>query len=174
MAVLYGAVLLFGSLSGGSSLLRPLDGFSMGSGQNAVVAHEGLEFQRVKTVDDLDQALMRASAENKTAMLDFYADWCVSCIEMEKFTFVDSGVKAALSNTLLLQADVTANDDADQALLARFGVFGPPTIIFFDRTGLQRTGYEVVGYMKAPKFIERVELAFESDRTTITAQSDRK
>jgi thiol:disulfide interchange protein DsbD len=171
MAVLYGAVLLFGSLSGGSSLLRPLDGFSMGSGQSAVVAHEGLEFQRIKTVDDLDQALMRASAEGKTAMLDFYADWCVSCIEMEKFTFVDSGVKVALSNTLLLQADVTANDEADQALLARFGVFGPPTIIFFDSNGLQRTGYEVVGYMKAPKFIERIELAFESDRATITAQS---
>jgi thiol:disulfide interchange protein DsbD len=171
MAVLYGAVLLFGSLSGGSSLLRPLDGFSMGPGQSAVVAHKGLEFQRIKTVDELDQALMRASAEGKTAMLDFYADWCVSCIEMEKFTFVDSGVKVALSNTLLLQADVTANDEADQALLARFGVFGPPTIIFFDSNGLQRTGYEVVGYMKAPKFIERIELAFESDRATITAQS---
>jgi len=174
MAIMYGAVLLFGSLSGGSSLLRPLDGISVGTrGQGAAAAHEGLEFQRIKTVADLENALELAAAQGKTAMLDFYADWCVSCIEMEKFTFVDAGVRAALANTVLLQADVTANDDEDQELLARFGVFGPPTIIFFDKNGRQRKGYEVVGYMKAPKFIERVELAFDADEgnPTVAAQS---
>ena len=93
-------------------------------------------------------------------MLDFYADWCVSCIEMEKYTFTDTTVQEALSSTVLLQADVTANDDEDQALLKRFGVFGPPTIIFFGKGGLQRNGYEVVGYMKAKEFAAHVHLAF--------------
>jgi thiol:disulfide interchange protein DsbD len=93
-------------------------------------------------------------------MLDFYADWCVSCKEMEAYTFTDAGVQAALANTVLLQADVTANDEADQALLQRFGVFGPPTIIFFGTDGQQRHGYEVVGYMKATDFIEHLNQAF--------------
>jgi len=145
-------------------MLRPLEGLSAMSGGTsgeAVVAqqHRGLEFQRIKTTDDLDAALASASASGKTAMLDFYADWCVSCIEMEEFTFTDAEVQNALSNTVLLQADVTANDEEDQALLNRFGVFGPPTIIFFDSDGIQRNGYEVVGYMKAKDFANHVRMA---------------
>ena len=80
-------------------------------------------------------------------------------MEMEAYTFTDSGVQAALSNTVWLQADVTANDEQDQALLERFGVFGPPTIIFFSATGEQRDGYEVVGYMKAAAFADHVKIA---------------
>ena len=78
---------------------------------------------------------------------------------MEEFTFTDAEVQNALSNTVLLQADVTANDEEDQALLSRFGVFGPPTIIFFDTDGIQRDGYEVVGYMKAKDFANHVRMA---------------
>ena len=104
-------------------------------------------------------------------MLDFYADWCVSCKEMEAFTFTDAGVQATLANTVLLQADVTANDEADQALLQRFGVFGPPTIIFFGANGEQRHGYEVVGYMKANDFAGHVEKAFAAP-ATVTAKSE--
>jgi thioredoxin:protein disulfide reductase len=166
LATMYGAVLLLGSLTGGDSMLRPLAGMGIG-GQ--VHENQGLEFQRIKTVGDLDQALADASGEGKTAILDFYADWCVSCIEMEKLTFTDEKVHAALSNTVLLQADVTANDDEDQALLKRFGVFGPPTIIFFGKDGLQRNGYEVVGYMKAKEFAAHVHLAFDTS-DTLTAQ----
>lgn len=158
LAVIYGAVLLVGSLAGSNSMLRPLSGFS-GSGQSIVAAHQGLEFRRIKTVDDLDAALAEAASLNQTAMLDFYADWCVSCIEMEEYTFTDAEVQDALANTLLLQADVTANDEKDQALLQRFGVFGPPTIIFFDKNGVQRNGYEVVGYKKAREFAEHVRAA---------------
>ena len=99
-------------------------------------------------------------------MLDFYADWCVSCKEMEAFTFTDGAVQAALSNTVWLQADVTANDAEDKALLERFGVFGPPTIIFFGTDGQQRHGYEVVGYMKAETFAEHVISAFASGSVT--------
>jgi|TARA_B110000116_G_scaffold272015_1_gene294759 thiol:disulfide interchange protein DsbD len=152
LAVIYGAVLLVGSLAGGDSMLRPLASLNSGGGVAYVEEHRGLDFQRIKTTADLDAALASAAANGQSAMLDFYADWCVSCIEMEKYTFTDGGVQNALSNTVLLQADVTANDDEDQALLERFGVFGPPTIIFFSGDGMQRNGYEVVGYMKAKEF----------------------
>ena len=160
LAVIYGAVLLVGSLAGSNSMLRPLEGLNVGGGGGEYVAeHRGLDFQRIKTTGDLDAALAQAAASGQTAMLDFYADWCVSCIEMEEFTFTDTDVQQALSNTVLLQADVTANDDEDQALLNRFGVFGPPTIIFFDADGMQRSGYEVVGYMKAKDFANHVRMA---------------
>jgi thiol:disulfide interchange protein DsbD len=161
LAVIYGAVLLVGSLAGSNSLLRPLEALNVGGGGGtaAVAEHRGLQFQRIKTTADLDAAVAQAASSGKSAMLDFYADWCVSCIEMEEFTFTDSEVQNALSNTVLLQADVTLNDDEDQALLKRFGVFGPPTIIFFGTDGVQRHGYEVVGYMKAKDFANHVRMA---------------
>jgi len=159
LAIIYGAVLLVGSLAGSNSMLRPLEALNAGGGTAVVAEHRGLDFQRIKTTADLDAALARASADGKSAMLDFYADWCVSCIEMEEYTFTDSGVQDALANSVLLQADVTANDEEDQALLKRFGVFGPPTIIFFGDDGKQRHGYEVVGYMKAKEFAEHVRMA---------------
>jgi thiol:disulfide interchange protein DsbD len=169
LAIIYGAVLLLGSLAGGNSLLRPLEGINL-AGQSNVAAPRHLEFRRVKTVQDLDAAIAAAASDGKSAMLDFYADWCVSCIEMEEYTFTDAGVQDALSNTVLLQADVTANDDEDQALLQRFGVFGPPTIIFFGTDGMQRHGYEVVGYMKARDFAEHVRMA-TGNNATISAQN---
>jgi thiol:disulfide interchange protein DsbD len=159
LAIIYGVVLLLGALAGGSNPLKPLAGISLGGGAMLVEAEHELPFQRIKTVDDLDRELAAASAQGKTALLDFYADWCVSCKEMEAYTFTDEAVQATLANTVWLQADVTANDEADQALLERFGVFGPPTIIFFGADGAQRDGYEVVGYMKAADFVAHVEKA---------------
>jgi len=158
LAIIYGAVLLLGSLAGSNSMLRPLAAFNAGAG-TYVAEQRGLEFQRIKTTADLDAAIAVAATQGKSAMLDFYADWCVSCIEMEEYTFTDAAVQDALSNTVLLQADVTANDDEDQALLQRFGVFGPPTIIFFGADGVQRQGFEVVGYMKAKDCAEHVRMA---------------
>ena len=168
LAIIYGAVLLVGSLAGSNSMLRPLAALNTGGG--AEVSQHGLAFQRIKTTADLDTAITLAATQGKSAMLDFYADWCVSCIEMEEYTFTDTGVQDALSNTVLLQADVTANDDEDQALLQRFGVFGPPTIIFFGADGVQRHGYEVVGYMKAKDFAEHVRMA-TGNNSTISAQN---
>ncbi len=168
LAIIYGAVLLVGSLAGSNSILRPLAALNTGDG--AEVSQHGLEFRRIKTTADLDAAIILASTQGKSAMLDFYADWCVSCVEMEEYTFTDAGVQDALSNTVLLQADVTANDDEDQALLQRFGVFGPPTIIFFGADGVQRHGYEVVGYMKAKDFAEHVRMA-TGNNSTISAQN---
>jgi thiol:disulfide interchange protein DsbD len=95
-------------------------------------------------------------------MVDFYADWCVSCKEMEKFTFTDAAVRAALADAVLLQADVTANDDDDKALLARFEIFGPPTIAFFGRDGVERKNFRLVGFAPAARFAEHVTSAFAS------------
>ena len=93
-----------------------------------------------------------ANAEGKTVMLDFFATWCSSCKEMEHYTFPQPAVREALANTVWLQADVTANDATDQALLTHFGIFGPPTIAFYGTDGVERRQFRVVGYMKAGEF----------------------
>ncbi|MBC7983696.1 MAG: thioredoxin family protein, partial [Candidatus Obscuribacterales bacterium] len=100
-----------------------------------------------------------ANAAGKWVMFDFYADWCVSCKEMEKYTFAEPKVAALLAPMVLLQADVTANDDVDQALLKRFGIFGPPSILFFGLDGLERKDYRVVGYMPAERFSNHISAA---------------
>ncbi len=158
LAIFYGLVLFLGALAGGSNPLKPLASVSLGGG-SAGPAEQHLAFTRIKSVADLDRELAAAAASGKSAMLDFYADWCVACIEMEEYTFNQPDVQAALGNTVALQADVTKNDAVDQVLLKRFGVFGPPTIIFFDTDGRQREGYEVVGFMKAGDFAAHVRQA---------------
>ena len=171
LAIIYGIVLLLGGLTGGSNPLKPLASVNLGGGSTIVAeAEHELPFQRIKTSADLDRELALASSQGKTAFLDFYADWCVSCKEMEAFTFTDEDVQATLENTVWLQADVTANDAQDKELLERFGVFGPPTIIFFGTDGQQRHGYEVVGYMKAEDFAAHLRLALGTDETIALQQ----
>ena len=124
--------------------------------------HPGAHFTRIKSVADLDAAIAAANASGKTVMLDFYADWCVSCKEMEKYTFPEPSVQAALANTVLLQADVTANDDVDQALMKRFGILGPPSILFFGRDGAEKPDYRVVGFKPATEFAPHIQQALGS------------
>jgi thiol:disulfide interchange protein DsbD len=159
IAVVYGVLLLIGTASGSRDPLQPLDRLSVGTGGAAAGEH-ALAFQRIKTVDDLERAVASATAAGKPVMLDFYADWCVSCKEMDRFTFTDAAVQAALAGAVLLQADVTANDDADKALLARFEIFGPPTIAFFGADGVERKNFRLVGFSPAPRFAEHVKAAF--------------
>ena len=139
-----GAVQLVGAATGGRDALAPLAHLTGG-------AHQGLVFKRIKTVQDLDREL--ADTGGKTVMLDFYADWCVSCKEMERFTFVDPAVQAKLANTILLQVDVTANDAEDKAMLKRFKLFGPPGIILFGPDGQEIPDSRVIGYQDAKKFL---------------------
>ena len=103
-----------------------------------------------------------AQAAGRPVMLDFYADWCVSCKEMEKYTFPDPGVRSALANAVLLQADVTANDADDKALMTRFEIYGPPTIAFYGRDGVERKNFRLVGFVPAERFREHVRAAFTS------------
>jgi len=111
-----------------------------------------IQFQRIHTLAELDKAVQSATARRQPVMLDFYADWCVSCKEMERDTFTDPKVRAVLSKALLLQADVTLNSLDDQSLLKRFSIFGPPTIAFYDSAGRERSNFRVVGYMKPEQF----------------------
>lgn len=148
--LLTGAALLLGALSGNRDPLQPLAGL-----RGAVAAEAApLPFEPVRSVADLDARLHTA---DRPVMLDFYADWCVSCKEMEKFTFADRAVRDKLAGFTLLKADVTANSADDQALLARFGLYGPPGIIFFDRQGQEILGQRVVGFQEAGRFLAGLE-----------------
>jgi thiol:disulfide interchange protein DsbD len=156
VVLVYGVALIVGGFGGSDNVWQPLRGLAGGSAEER---HEGLTFQRVKGVSGLNAALQVAAAQGRPVMLDYYADWCVSCKEMERYTFTDPDVKAALANTMLLQTDVTANDDEDKALLERFGLFGPPAILFFAPNGEELRNLRVVGFMNAPRFREIVEKA---------------
>ncbi len=161
--LIYGVLLLVGAVSGRTDPLQPLQGLADNTSNNAnagTAAHSpALPFKRIQSVAELDTALAEAKTAGRTVMLDFYADWCVSCKEMEKYTFTQATVQSALSNSTLLQIDVTANNADDQALLKRFGIFGPPTIAFFV-DGTERRDYRVVGYMAADKFAPHISAAF--------------
>ncbi|HYD59689.1 MAG TPA: protein-disulfide reductase DsbD [Noviherbaspirillum sp.] len=144
----FGLVQLAGAATGGRDPLAPVAHLT-GS------VHK-TEFKRVKSVAELDAVL--AQSAGKTVMLDFYADWCVSCIEMEKLTFSDKRVQAQFANMVLLQADVTANNADDKELLKRFRLFGPPGIIFFDKQGREIQGGRVIGFQNADKFVNSLSL----------------
>jgi thiol:disulfide interchange protein DsbD len=154
--LVYGALMLVGAAAGGKDTLQPLRGLALSSGGDAHTGQE-FSFKRIKTLQDLQREVAAASARGQTVMLDFYADWCVSCKEMEKYTFSDPRVIEALQETLLLQADVTANDAEDQALLQdHFGLPGPPAIMFYGADGQERKNYRVVGFKPADEFAEHV------------------
>jgi thiol:disulfide interchange protein DsbD len=158
-----GLAILLGMLAGSRNLLQPLEVYKgsvfNGAGGVAMAAEQkGLAFEKVKDVAELDARLAQAKADGKAVMLDFYADWCVSCKEMETFTFSDARVQARLANAVLLKADVTANTEADKALLKRFSLFGPPGLIFWNSAGVQ-SDYKVIGFEKADKFLASIDSA---------------
>ncbi|MFT5895267.1 MAG: thiol:disulfide interchange protein DsbD, partial [bacterium] len=150
--LLYGVALLIGALSGVGSYTTPLRGIVSGSSSQAQTNQHGLAFAPVKSVEELQRIVSKASQDNRPVMLDFYADWCISCKEMEAFTFTDNSVQALLKNAVVIQADVTANDDLDKELLNEFDLFGPPGIIFWDKTGVELRAARVVGFMSARNF----------------------
>ena len=113
------------------------------------------KFKRVKTIEDVELAIR--AADGRIVMLDFYADWCVSCLEMEKLTFSDKRVRAELDQMLLIQADVTANDADDKALLKKYGLFGPPGILFFNASGNEMREQRIIGFQSAQKFLENIK-----------------
>jgi thiol:disulfide interchange protein DsbD len=146
MLLVAGVALLVGALAGSRDPLRPLAGLA--AGESAVAP---TPWTRVSSVAELDARLKQPG---KPVMLDFYADWCVSCKEMEHFTFSDARVKKEFEGMLLLQADVTANTDEHKALLKRFSLFGPPGIVFFDAQGREVKSLRVIGYQNAERFLK--------------------
>ena len=154
VAGLYAMVLATGAALGGTDPLAPIPALAARSHQ--------LPFRPIKSVAELQRAVSEARAGGRGVLVDFSADWCTSCKEMERYTFTDPRVQAALSAAVLLRADVTANDADDKALLKHFGIIGPPTIAFYNKDGEERAQYRVVGYMKAEAFAERSRAALQA------------
>jgi thiol:disulfide interchange protein DsbD len=148
MLLILGAVELVGAVSGGTNVWRPLGSHTP---RDSVAANESLKWMRIESIEQLDVALERA--RGNPVVLDFYADWCVSCKEMDRFTFNDPRVVAALAGFQLLRVDVTANNIHDRALLKRFRLFGPPATIFFDGQGHETDGTRVIGFDSANRFL---------------------
>ncbi len=149
VALILGAMQIVGAASGGSDPLQPLSHWTRGNAAGGLRADAGPHFQLVRDVAELDRLLQ---APGRPVMLDFYADWCVSCKEMERFTFSDPVVADKMSRALLLKADVTANNNDDRVLLKRFGLFGPPGTIFFDAQGREIGSVRVIGFQDAERF----------------------
>ncbi len=154
ISLVAGVALVVGALAGSRDPLQPLAGFRLASAEGGAPAKGEVHFERVRSVAELDARLKNVSAP---VMLDFYADWCVSCKEMERFTFADPQVQARLAGMVLLQADVTANNAQDKELLKRFRLFGPPGIIFFDAQGREIPGLRVIGYQPADRFLKTLD-----------------
>ncbi|MEO7558703.1 MAG: thioredoxin family protein, partial [Nitrosospira sp.] len=156
IALLTGVALLVGVLSGSRDILQPLSKLNVsnvdvGGTKKSIVQTGHLPFQRVKSVAELEQRILQS--RDKYVMLDFYADWCISCKEMERFTFTDEKVQSRLKDVVLLQVDVTAGTPDDAALLKRFKLFGPPGILFIDRQGHEIPRIRLIGYQDTDSFL---------------------
>ena len=154
MMLAYGLLLLIGFSMGNNNPLKPLQGMGV---NNVQAAEQGLNFKRVASLAALETEIQQANARHQIVMLDFYADWCISCKEMEAYTFTDAKVKQALAGVVLLQADVTNNNADDQALLAKFNLIGPPAILFFGADGKESPQHRVIGFQDAETFTQTVQ-----------------
>jgi thiol:disulfide interchange protein DsbD len=158
--LVYGVILMLGAATGARDPLHPLRNLTaaaMATPDGGVHASQHLPFQRIKSVGDFDVAVKESARTGKPVMLDFYADWCTYCIKMEDYTFSDSRVQEALAGVTLLQADVTANDATDLALLNHFNLFAPPAILFFGPNGKEQTNYRLVGYLGVDEFLAHLK-----------------
>jgi len=157
IALLFGIALLAGALSGRRDILQPLAKINLAginennTNKTSIIESQHLPFQRVNSLAELNKRI--AASQNKYVMLDFYADWCISCKEMERFTFTDAEVKNRLRDVVLLQVDVTENTIDDEALLKYFKLFGPPGILFFDRHGREIYDARTIGYQNKEDFL---------------------
>jgi thiol:disulfide interchange protein DsbD len=157
VSLLYGSVLLVGALSGGQDVLHPLG--TLGQGKHDILTGQRLSFRPVNSVGDLQRELALSRERHRPVMLDFYADWCFECKRMEKYTFSDPAVQRALSGVVLLQADVTANDEAHRALLKYLGLIGPPATLFYRADGEESRRYRLIGYSSPEHFVKLVRSA---------------
>lgn len=156
--LIFGVLQLIGMAAGGSNPLQPLTAFaSIASPGPAEAKPTGLQFQRVRSLAELEQKVQQAKTNQQWLMLDFYADWCISCKEMEAYTFSDAKVQQALQKFVVLQADVTEAGSDDMALLQKFGLIGPPGIIFYGPDGQERSGNRVIGFQDAATFLQSLQ-----------------
>jgi thiol:disulfide interchange protein DsbD len=157
--LMLGVIEIIGAASGGDNWMKPLKKLSA-AGQSATVEH--ITFRKIKSLADLQAAVAQANQTGEPAMLDFYADWCVECVRMERNTFGEPEIQALFRQIQPLQADVTDNDEADQALMAEYGIIGPPAILFFDRHGNELRGFRLVGYFAPEEFAQHLTRVLET------------
>lgn len=154
--LIYGIILVIGVAGGSRDLLQPLKVFQ-GGGSGVAAQETKLNFEMIDSLEELNARI----GKGQPVMLDFYADWCASCHEMERYTFSDPSVHAALTGVTLLKADVTANNDDHKALMREMGIVGPPGILFFNAQGQEQRGQRVVGFKKADEFRATIEQALK-------------
>ncbi len=154
--LLFGAIQFIGAASGGDYWLKPLDHLA-GGGRGEGAQREEVEFRRIASLEELEVAVAQANAQGRPAMLDFYADWCVECIRMERNTFPEAPVQELLARLQPIKVDVTENNDADKRLMREFGIIGPPAILFFGLDGKEMENYRLVGYFDPQAFSAHLE-----------------
>ncbi len=146
----YGILILIGLSMGNFNPLQPLQGLRI---NNNGQQQQSIQFKHIQTAAELEQQIQTASARQQWLMLDFYADWCISCKEMEAYTLSDSKVKNKLKDFVLVQLDVTENNAEHQAILKRFGLIGPPAILFFGPDQRERDHLRVIGFQNTDNFL---------------------
>ncbi len=154
MMLAYGLILLIGFSMGNENPLKPLKGIA---GNKSQALEESPVFEHVPNLASLEARIRQANQNHQVVMVDFYADWCISCKEMEAYTFTDPRVKKVLSTYKLLQLDVTKDSDEDKALLARFNLIGPPAILFFSGSEQEDAAHRVIGYQDAETFLKTLQ-----------------
>ena len=153
MMMFYGGVLIYAAVSGGGTVLAPFNKRILFNN----LTTETLPFVYIANISELNEQLRQSKFEGKLVMLDFYADWCVECKQMEAHTFSKPSVQEILQDINLLKADVTENNDSDKILLKHFGLFGPPAIIFFNQQPEEIKSYRLIGFVKPENFIEHIK-----------------
>jgi len=156
LLLVYGTLLVIGASASSHSLMKPLQNIFISTGESG--SHKPhLAFEQIRGVQGLNAVLDQARIESKPVLLDFYADWCIACKELDAYTFTDAGVQSALNGFILIQTDVTENNQEDQELLSYLGLFGPPALLFYDTTGQEDEASRLVGFIEAPAFIQHIE-----------------
>ncbi|MGZ5208639.1 MAG: protein-disulfide reductase DsbD [Sulfuricurvum sp.] len=154
LILLYGSSLLIGGMAGATNLLHPLDPFLNKNQEISSSASSHKKFEKITSIEELDAIL--AENKGKRVLVDFYADWCTACKEYEKKTFSNEAVKTAMDAYVLVQVDVTANDDASKAITKKYGIFGPPAILFFDEKGVKNESATIIGFKEPTEFLNHL------------------
>jgi len=155
--LIYGSILIFAASAGYTDVMQPLKGLSSANNSSAsAAAPQHLKFKTIYSSAELDKQLEKAQQDGKNVLLDYYADWCISCVELEKYTFTDPNVIKELEGFVLLQADVTKDNEDSKLLLKKYHLIGPPAILFFNPKGQELKHFRLVGYKDATQFVEHV------------------
>ena len=157
--MIYGVMLLVGSATGARDMFHPLEHFSVSKTDQQKIAH--VKFKKIKGLDEFNNELEKAKTQGKPVMIDFYAVWCVDCVRMERTTFTDPEIISYLERAVVLQSDVTPNDELDKQLMKHFGIIGPPAILFFGPDGNELKQYRLFGYSAPDKFMNHIKNALK-------------